>query len=313
VRVLLTGLGSIGERHCRLLEKRPEVTDIVAYRREVTGTVDGVSEFDDLDEALHTDPDVAFVTNPTHLHIDTATRCARAGCNLFVEKPLSHTHEGVGELCEVVEANDLVTMVGCQLRFTPLLERIHDVLSRRQYGSVLSFEAYSGSYLPDWRPEQDYRESYSADPAVGGGVVLDLIHELDYSHWLLGPFDDVCGRLANVSSLEIDSEDIAVMTLVGSNVVGTLHLDYCRPTPRRMLEIVCEDGVLTANLLDRTLTVDTADGTRTERFDYSRDDVFDRQLDHFLAAIRNGEPARNPIQEAKDVLTLALNAKSSHE
>jgi predicted dehydrogenase len=309
----LTGLGSIGSRHLRLLRERPEITDFIAYRRKITGDVPGVSEFDDLDEALATDPDIAFVTNPTHLHVDTATQCARTGCHLFVEKPLSHTRKGVDRLCDVVDTTGVVTMVGCQLRFTPIFERLHDTLATQRYGPVLSFEAYSGSYLPDWRPDQDYRESYSADPAKGGGVVLDLIHELDYSHWLFGPFDDVCGRVGKVSSLDIDSEDIAVMTVTGPSIVGTVHLDYCRPTPRRTLEVVCEDGVLTADLIDRTLTIDTADGTRTQRFDYSRDDVFERELDHFFAAVRGDEPVRNSVHEAKEVLKLALDAKSSHE
>jgi predicted dehydrogenase len=312
MRVLLAGLGSIGRRHLRLLRARTEITDLVAYRRSATGSVDGVTEFEELDAALATDPDVAFVTNPTHLHVETALTCARADCDLFVEKPLSHSRDRVDELGVVVDERDLVTMVGCQLRFTPVLQRVEAILAERRYGDVLSFEAYSGSYLPDWRPEQDYRESYSAHADRGGGAILDLIHELDYAHWLFGPFTDVCGRPKRVSNLDIETEDVAVMTVESPDLVGTIHVDYCRPTPRRTLEAVFEDAVVTADLVDQALTVETRDDTRREAFEYDRDDPFEAQLDHFLEAVARREATCNEVSEGKEVLDLALNAKASH-
>lgn len=311
MRVLITGLGSIGRRHLRLLRENPAVSDIVALRRQATGEYDDVEEYEDVDRALSTSPDVAFVTNPTFKHVETAVRCAEAGCHLFVEKPLSHSMDGVTRLCSVVEEQSLTTMVGCQLRFSPVLEEVHRIMEEGRHGAPLSFEAYSGSYLPDWRPESDYRESYSADPEAGGGAVLDLIHELDYSHWLFGPFADVCGQIGQVSSLEIESEDVGVMALHGEDNLGTIHVDYCRPTPRRTLEVVCEEGVVHADLVHQELTVE-ADGERnTMDFEYTRDDMFRRQIDHFLTAVENGERTYNPLSEGKEVLELALNAKSN--
>lgn len=313
MRVLVAGVGSIGRRHLRLLRERRDVTEIVAYRSSVVGNLDGVREFDELADALDTDPDVAFITNPTHLHVDTATACARAGCDLFIEKPLSNEREGVEKLCSVADDRELVTMVGCQLRFTPVLDFVDDLVTDGRMGDVLSFEAYCGSYLPDWRPEQDYRESYSADPDAGGGVVLDLIHELDYSYWLFGPFDGICGRTGRVSSLDIDSEDVAIMTIDADDLLGSIYVDYCRPIPKRTLEVVLDDGVVTANFLDQTVTVERETRSRTESFDYDRDDVFRRQLDHFFEAVDRREPTCKDVHEGKEVLNLALNSKSSHE
>jgi predicted dehydrogenase len=289
------------------------VTEIIAYRRSVVGDLDGVREFDKIDAALETDPDIAFVTNPTHLHVKTATECARAGCDVFVEKPLSNDREGIEELCSVTNDRDLVTMIGCQLRFTPILDRVKDIVTDGSMGSVLSFEAYSGSYLPDWRSDQDYRESYSADPEAGGGAVLDLIHELDYTHWLFGPFDDICGRTGRVSSLDIDSEDIALMTLESGQLLGSVHVDYCRPVPRRTLEVIFEEGVVTANFIDQTITLQRGNSMELKSFDYDRDDLFCMQLDHFLKAVELRQSSRNDVHEAKEVLNLALDAKSTHE
>lgn len=313
MRVLVAGVGSIGRRHLRHLRERREVTEIVAYRRAIVGDIDGVREFDDIHDALDTNPDVAFITNPTHLHVETAIACARAKCDLFVEKPLSNDCEGIDELCSVADKQELVTMVGCQLRFTPVLDRVSDLVTNTEMGSVLSFETYSGSYLPDWRPNQDYRDSYSADPDAGGGAVLDLIHELDYTYWLFGPFDEICGRVGRISSLDVKSEDVAVMTLGSDHLLGSVHVDYCRPVPRRTLEVVFDEGVVTADLIEQTVTIERRDGSETESFDYDRDDVFRRQLDYFLGAVDRRESTCNDIHEGKEVLSLALKAKSSHK
>jgi predicted dehydrogenase len=313
MRVLLAGIGSIGRRHLRLLRERREVSDIIAYRRSIVGDIEGVQEFEDIDAALDTNPDVAFITNPTHLHVETAIMCARGGCDIFIEKPLSNDREGTQELCSVTDDRDLVTMVGCQLRFTPILDRVNDVITEGTMGSVLSFEAYSGSYLPDWRSGQDYRKSYSAEPETGGGAVLDLIHELDYTHWLFGPFDNICGRIGRVSSLDIRSEDAAVMTLDTDQLLGSVHVDYCRPVPRRTLEVVFDEGVITADFIKQTVTIESRDGCDVESFNYNRDKLFRRQLDHFFEAVDCRKPTCNDVHEGKEVLDLALKAKSSHE
>ena len=311
-RVLFTGLGSIGSRHLRLLRERDEAFEVHAYRSgsSDTSTPEGVIEHTDLEAALEANPDIAFVTNPTAKHVQTATACAKTGCDLFVEKPLSHTLSNVDKLITVAEERDLVTKVGCQLRFHPVLQRVRTVLNRGTIGKVFSFRAYAGSYLPDWRPEQDYRDSYSADSALGGGVVLDLIHEIDYCYWLFGDVAGVRAWTGQVSDLEIRSEDLAELIIeTESETVGQIHLDYYRPEPRRTLEITGREGLLRADLNDQTVRYTTQDGETRDTFDVNRDDVFRAQLDDFLANVRSREPADNDLREAKEVLGIALNAK----
>ncbi len=312
-KILLTGLGSIGKRHLRLLQAHDEQMEIHAYRS--SGTDDAafpaVVQHTSLNAALAENPDLAFITNPTAIHVDTATACAVAGCHLFIEKPLSHSLDGVDELIRIVEENDLITYVGCVLRFHPVLQRIASLLADDIIGDIYSYRVYSGSYLPDWRPEQDYRNSYSADPAMGGGVVLDLIHEIDYSYWLFGEINDVRSWVGQVSDLEIDSEDLAEIVIeTETGVLGQLHLDYYRSVPRRTIEISGDSGVIHGDLLENKVRIQTNHGTETESFDISDDDLYERQLHSFLSHIRNEEPCDNDLREARRVLEIALEIKS---
>ncbi|MFC6752613.1 Gfo/Idh/MocA family protein [Halorubrum tibetense] len=315
MRILLTGLGSIGRRHARILHEELDELELLIYRSGTSqsGNPFGAPEYTDLQDALAQDPDVAFITNPTHKHVETAIACARAGCHLFIEKPLSHTLEDIEKLIRIAKKNSLVTHVGCQLRFDPTLNAAREVINSEDIGDVLAFRATSGSYLPEWRPEQDYRDSYSADSERGGGVVLDLIHEIDYTYWLFDNISCVASAIAHTDTLEINSEAIAEAIMrVPGGVVGSIHLDYCRRQPKRILEVVCEDGTVIADLQEQILTVEWPSATDTESFDYERDRRFVGQLNHFIQNVRSGGKCDNDLTEAKEVLQIALDIKGEY-
>ncbi|WP_435162005.1 Gfo/Idh/MocA family protein [Halorubrum sp. SY-15] len=315
-KILFTGLGSIGERHLRLLQNHDDPMELHAYR---SGGIDeaafpDVVQHASLTDALAMDPDIAFITNPTSLHVETATVCAESGCHLFIEKPLSHTLDGVDELITTVSDNGLLTYVACVLRFHPVLQRISTLLANDIIGEVYSFRVYSGSYLPDWRPEQDYRSSYSADPEMGGGVILDLIHEIDYSYWLFGDITIVNSWVGQVSNLDIESEDLAeTIVETETGVIGQIHLDYYRSEPRRTIEISGESGVIHGNLVDNTVTILTNGNRDTEQYDIDRDELYKRQLDLFLSHIQSGTPCENDLREARKVLEIALEIKTDDD
>ena len=94
-------------------------------------------------------------------------------------------------------------------------------------GEIISLEAHVGSYLPDWRPQKDYKESVSARAELGGGVLLELSHELDYIRWFFGGIDSVIAVLKNSNILGLDVEDGADLILKSSKGLHiSLHLDF---------------------------------------------------------------------------------------
>ncbi|SEJ36110.1 Predicted dehydrogenase [Halohasta litchfieldiae] len=313
---LFFGLGSIGRRHLSVLQELDSSVEVHAYRSQKADPDEfpNVIQHDELDEALSVNPDVAFITNPTSLHVETAITAAEHGCHLFIEKPLSDTLAGTEQLSRVVATNDLITYVACVFRFHPVLKYIKTQLENNVIGTVYNYRVFSGSYLPDWRPEQDYRESYSADPDMGGGVVLDLIHEIDYAYWLFGDVLDTKAWVGQLSELEIESEDfVEAIVSMESGAVGQIHLDYYRPEPRRTIEITGSDGIITGDLLDGTVTVTANQETIEKEFEFERNDLFRSQLSHFLTHVRNGDPCDNDVEQGRTVLEIALGIKFNNE
>ncbi len=146
----------------------------------------GLTVFRDLKEALVSGPDAAIVANPSSLHLAAARQAADAGCALFIEKPLSHTWDGIAELAQLVAASRLTTLVGCQWRFHPLMLRARAILEEGRLGRLVAVNAGYGEYMPSWHPYEDYRLSYASRREMGGGVLLTQIHDFDYLGWMAG-------------------------------------------------------------------------------------------------------------------------------
>jgi len=319
-RVLVIGGGSIGQRHIRNLQALG-VKDIMACdsRPDRLAEVQeryGVCAVGDLEKALDENPTIVFVTTPTALHIESALQAARLGCDLFIEKPLSHSPDKIRDLLEAIRMRNLVCLVGCNMRFHPAIATIKEVVERGTIGPVLSVRVQAGSYLPDWHPWEDYRRGYSANAHLGGGVILDGIHEIDYLCWILGDVDTVTCLAGKVSALEIDTEDVAEILLrFRSGAIAEIHLDYVQRAYGRSCQLIAQEGTLVWDFGDETVRLYRAATKRWEviredrGFDFNR--TYVDEVRHFLACVA----ARSkPIQDAADgarALRIALAAKQS--
>jgi len=317
---LIIGCGSIGQRHLKNL-KAITNGEIIAYRTREKKVKKlehdpHVKIYSDLTEALNQKPDAVLITNPTSLHIQSALAAANQGCHLFIEKPISNTLDGIDELIDIVRKKNLVVLLGCNLRFHPCLQFIKKLLNEKRIGKVVSARIQMGQYLPDWHPWEDYRTMYSAHKSLGGGIILDAIHELDYISWLLGDVTQVFCFSDKLSSLEIDTEDVAEILLrLKSGVIAEVHLDYVQRYPSRSCEIIGDEGSIVLNFNDGTVKVFTAEKKEWEVFeqphDYDMNQMYIDEMVHFINCIEGKEEPLINITDGLNVLKIVLTAKES--
>ena len=320
MRFLFAGCGSIGSRHFRNLWRLGErdiiLSDISSGRLAELRKEFGVEVFEDFDAALEQKPEVVFVSLPTHLHIPFALKAAQAGCHLFIEKPLSHTMEGVEQLLDIVRQKKLVTIVGCNMRFHHGPSTIKRLLGEGAIGRVISAFVEFGQYLPDWHPFEDYRRSYSAQRSMGGGVVFDLIHEIDYVRWFFGEVEEVFSYGGKLSNLEIDTEDcVNVLMKFENNLSAVIHLDYVQRSYARSCKVIGEEGTITWDITDGPVRFFSAQSKSWTHLDlpqsYDFGQVYIDEMQHFLLCLNKGEPAMLDVFEAKRVTEVALAVKKS--
>lgn len=336
MKVLFVGLGSIGQRHLRNLKRIYEdKVEIIAYRvRRLTQTfsddmkiregVDLEKEYDirvytDYAEALAQKPDVVFITNITSKHVECALEAAKAGCDIFIEKPLSDSFEGIHELAETIRKNKLIFYVGYQNRFHPCVQYAKKILEDGTLGRLISADNEFSERLVTMHTYEDYRQTYMARKDMGGGPILNLqIHSLDYLQWLLGEPISVSSIIPQTSGIEIDVEGAAsslyqFKTSGGDIIPVCSHTDFFQYPPVHDLKIVGERGRLEANLNKATCNLYVEGELQEEKNwpDFVRNDMFIMEMKEFFEHIRNRSQPDKNIEQGVIGLKMALAAKES--
>ena len=333
VRILVSGVGSVGERHVRnLLALGYGQIAVHRTRNLPFRTLDReFPTFSDLDEALQRfEPTVVFVTGPTASHVPVARVAAAAGCQLFIEKPVSHTLEGLDEIEATLSRHGRFAMVGYMLRFHPLLRQVKGWLEEGPNGTLGGpvFARVSwGEHVPDWHPWENYRTSYAVRPEMGGGSALTLSHELDLLVWMLGRSRDVVGLANRASPLEATCEHaIDILIRFTGGATANVHLDYVQRPPQRSWELVCSRGRVVFDYYAGTLTryngrigevpgpggaIDPRPERLTVPEGFERNDLFLDEIRYFFKCLSTGQPPAPGLDEAAESVRIAIKALES--
>ena len=330
MKFLICGIGSIGQRHFRNLialgheaaffrsgssnsyhqsfldtflniEREKEQNIRMFYR-----FADALSDFR---------PDAVIVANPNSEHTTMVLQSVRAGLHVFVEKPLSHSMKGISEIETVTVNKNLTVMVGYNLRFHPLLEKMKALSDTGAIGKIISAHVEVGESIEDWHPWEDYRKTYAPYKKSGGGVVLCFSHDIDYLYWFLGYPKKIIALGGKHTPLEGDAEDMikSVLEFEGG-VIASLHLDYWQRPPRRVFELVGTQGTLIWDYYAKTLTLlFRAQKKQTEIIgvpvDFDRNDMFIDEMKDFIESIEKGREPAITLRDGMGVLQIALALK----
>lgn len=320
-KILIVGAGSIGSRHARNLIKLVEEVKIFSYRffnNMDIEKLDKVTYVRDLYKAIKSS-DAIVIANRTDLHLEVAKYALTNKKHIFIEKPLSHSMLGVKEIEILKNEKKLIIESGFMLRFHPNLIRLKEILLSKEYGNVHYVRSSVGQFLPDWRPQADHRTGYGARRKWGGGVTLDLIHEIDLIRWLFGEVKLVSAMMGFTPKLEIETETISQMNLkTDSGILVQLHLDYLRPSYGRYTEIVCDKGTLLWNYLTGKITFESPTSKisilHEVENDFQRNDMYLNEIKHFIASI-NGHDQKNAatLDDAIKALKICFAAHLSNK
>lgn len=318
-RVLLVGCGSIGKRHLRNL-KALGLDDLHAFdprpdRVKEAAEQTGANPCTKLEEGLERKPDIALICTPNSLHIPAALSAARAGCHLFIEKPLSHSLDGISELQAEVRRRGLTALVGCNMRFHPGIALTRRLLNEGLIGRIACARVMAGSYLPEWHPWEDYRQGYSARADLGGGVILDGIHEIDYLLDILGPAAEVSCVAGRFSDIDIQTEDAAEIVIrLQRGALANVHLDYLQRAYRRTAQFSGTEGTLEWDFDIPEVRVYKAETKVWKSHPLPPADVnsmYVAEMQHMLACVAGREKPAQDLAAARAALDVALAAKRS--
>ena len=320
MKVLVIGYGAIGRRHVKNLLENTNLEIIIYTRRDDLDSLKrkNVKIYRSLKKCLSEKPDIGFITNETAYHVPIAIKLAKAGLDLFIEKPLSDSMKGIPTLMQIVKQKKLVTQMGYHLRFHPCIIKIRKLLKQKKIGKIISIQAENGSYLPDWHPYEDYRYGYAAKKKLGGGVVLTQIHDVDYLYWIFGSPKSVFSVTGKFSNLDISVEDYSASIIQFKNkITAELHLDFFQGLEYRRIKIKGTDGIIFWNSQKNIVKVYSNKKnvwkTILKIKNFDRNQLYIDEIRHFLKCVKNRKSTINNLDDGIETMKIALATKESSE
>ena len=304
LKICFIGVGSIAKRHInnlRMIADQRKIDLIVeALRRDVNveeeqklKIVRSYKDYKDLSD----DYDVIFITNPTEFHMETLQKVLNKSKSFFIEKPLASV-KNIDQVKKFIFPKERVYYVACPLRYTKVLQYLKKYIETKR---VIGARCISSSYLPDWRPGKDYRDTYSAHRELGGGVSIDLIHEWDYIKFLFGMPEKIIYWNGKKSYLDVDCEDVALYVAEYENMFIELHLDYFGRSSIREIMIFTDEDTVIGDLINSKITFFKE--KKVVEFREERDSYQIAELEHFLD-ILDGKGSDNSIEDAYQTIQL---------
>ena len=329
-RILFIGLGGAGQRHLRLFRENLPNVDLIAYRsanktpllnsdfsvnqNESIEDVYQIKIYNNLKEVLALKPDLVVISTPSSMHLEYAQLCASKGINVFVEKPISNSLEGLQTLRDTVERNNVAIQVGFQRRFHPHLSKVKEIIKSGRIGQVLTVNFTVASYIPRWHPYENYLDLYACRKELGGGVLLTEIHEIDLAIWYFGmPKSVVCigGTYSNVG---MDVEDTVRLTLDYIDFSVQINLTFWQKHHERSLSICGEEGRLSwsqdEDLLIEEYFDKTGGNVKHDNPNPGNDAMFNSQI---KSLIKNLHPfnSKSNMNDAINSMKIVEAAKES--
>ena len=293
-RVLVVGAGSIGTRHARVLAAAG--ADVAVCDPDPARATAAGARVVDFHPGQFGGYDAVVIASPSVFHLEQARAALRTSARVLVEKPLATCAAGLDDLADEAGAR---LMVAYNLRCHAPVARVMELVHGGRAGRVLGARLWFGSWLPDWRPGSDYRHSYSARADLGGGILLDAIHELDLLLWLFGDdrFEVLGAEVGRAGPLAIDVEDTVKAVLRhATGVPVDVSLDYLSRRYRRGIEVVGDVATIRLDWARRVIEIEDADDVVVEPARDPVDRSYEVQARRFLAVAR-GEAA--PLVDAR--------------
>lgn len=316
-KALVVGSGSIARRHLanfRRLLPDAEVGCVSASGRPLNdGETDATTQLQSMTAAVAWAPDLAVVASPAPLHLVHACLLLEAGVPVLIEKPLSDNLDRVRNAAPLLARHRDRIEVAYNLRFLSSALRMKTLVEEACVGRILGLHIEVGQYLPDWRPQADYRRQVSANRSLGGGVLLELSHELDYLTWLFGRFEQVFCIATNSGQLEIDVEDRADILLSRDGLTAHVHLDFLQRRASRGCKVIGSAGTLNWDLIANRISLDGPEGEKILFSDphVDRNDMYLEQLRGFIEVAAGRAAPRITLDDGLAVLSMVEAMRQS--
>lgn len=295
-KIAVIGLGNIATRHRRNLKQL--FPNAVLFAMSASGRIpiEAVTDCDfvigSIDQLIDAKIELAIIASPATFHAKHAIPLIKASIPTLIEKPVVAEVKDIIALQNVIKETKTPVAIGYCLRYLPSALTVKELLMKDKLGVLYNVFIQTGQYLPDWRPNKDFRDTVSANKYLGGGALLELSHELDYAQWLLGDLTVEHAILRSSKELALDVEDMADIVLSSEQgVISHIHLDFLQRSVQRNCSLIGSKGRLEWNLIENSVIFYGSEGVEEiySEPEWDKNKMYLAMVEDFVGMI-NGDP-----------------------
>ena len=315
-KIAFVGLGSIASKHLKILEKHfPHIEVFIVTKRNVTSTINKEKKyiiFKNINSLKNKKIDAFFITSPSNEHYKAIKILSKEKNNFFIEKPIFHKIYNTSLTKNLLsKKNNSLIQIGYVFRHDDLIKKFKSLISKKYLGQTLKVDIYCGSDLNQWRPDSKISKSITLDKQRGGGVLLELSHEIDYCLWIFGKTKCLHANLMKSGKFKSNVDDTANIFLTNSKGSSIyIHLNFWQKNPERYCKVYGTNGEIKMDLVNRQIEVKTKKLSKKYSFKSTLKDAYTNQLKNFFRNIDNNKKSSVSIKEGIDVLLMINQIKS---
>jgi len=309
-KILIVGYGSIGQKYYKIIIKRYPKIKVAVYTKQNIFLKNKIKNFI---EILSFDPDLTIFCTPSSKRLEILKVLKKTKTHILFEKPLTNNFKRTKK---ILEKKNTIYKVGYNLRQLKILTKFRSLLNNKKIGKIYSYHIEAGQFLPDWR-KRDYFKTVSARKNLGGGVILELSHEIDYAIWLFGKIMKVKSISGKLSNLRIDTEDTSKILLLNENkAIGSINLDFLTRNKKRFCHVVGSKGELILDFNKKNIKYYNNNSMKWSNIYKNNQEIKETylsQLNEMMKVIKNNKVHNNlgSIQDSKYILKIIEKIKSS--
>jgi len=333
MNILIIGLGSIGQRHLRNLKLIKPKSHFYAIRKKrnvpllsnsnkaLKGDIKkkySLEYFNSLSEIYKKKIKIhcAFVCTPSSKHIPQVIDLLNYNIPCFIEKPLGSSSKRLNELERLFKKKNVITMMGYQLRFNPLIKYLENIIKKKSpIGKLIAAHIHHGENIKDFHPYENYKNSYAANKKLGGGVILTQIHEIDY---FLHLFDEYKIKYSSFTSSKISDLDLDVEDIFSSNFIlkknrnkmlCSMNLNFFERPKKRKFYLIGKEGSLVACFNSQKIYIYKKENRIIKKFKFNKNDIFIKELKFFISKVKSKTKISNDLNLLNGIKTLRFALK----
>jgi predicted dehydrogenase len=280
MRIMVVGAGSIGKRHHENLSSLGVDSVLCPYRDFASGEGKKALESGGFDAMV--------IATATQIRMELVECCVRLDLPFYVEKPLAYETKTLNDILTCAQPVADRSMVGFMMRYHPAFR----ALAQMDLSDIYSFSFVIGHDVRQWRQNWRFSESYAAKPD-GGGVLLDLCHELDMATTLFqGTTITATNSLGHAAYPGVDFATRISLSggTVQTGVTGNVEMDYLSPVSTRYATLRGLKKVIQFDFISGSYVVDDGKTPIELSIPHNRNDMFVAAMRDFIALVA-GKPA----------------------